>query len=225
MQHNALLAAPQSFNDSLTIRARNIRYRNIGSPFTFLDEVGLIPIKEFLFRGNNIIELADTLNLPLSYIHKWIDDNGFAAEIEEASVISAEGYIYRGQKALEDAFDKFTLDKARAMLEHGRFMAAKKDKKQYGTTAETGAGNGGVTYVFNMGNQTQTHSATPVHDNAEPIDAEYTEAASSPPPDAFSLAFSLPDLPPHIKEAVASIPKIEPTPDLASSSIADRWDY
>ena len=215
MQHSS----PQGFHDSLAIRARNIRFRGVGNPYEFLDSVGIVPIKEFLFRGNNIIELADTLNLPLTYIHNWIEQNNLQEEIEEASTISAEGYLYRGQRALEDAHDKLALDKAKAMLEHGRFMAAKKDKKKYGTTNEQVQGGAGVTYIFNMGDQTKT-----IHADAPPTptieDAEFKEVQTEP---VFALEFSLPDLPEHLKEAV--LETVKPVPELSSGSLADRWDY
>jgi len=137
---------PQVFQDSLAIRARQLRFRGVGNPFAFLDSVGILPIKEFLYKGNNIIDLAEALNLPLFVIHRWIDKNNYQQDIDEASEISAEGYIRKGEQALETAQNKFELDKAKAMLEHGRFMASKKNKRVYGNTNETGGAAAGVTY-------------------------------------------------------------------------------
>lgn len=142
--------SPQVFEDSLAIRAKQLRFRGVGSQFAFLDGIGIIPIQEYLFRGANIIDVADVLNIPLTVLHRWIDANNYQPEIEQASRISAEGYIYRGEKLLQEAQNKFDLDKAKAMLEHGRFMASKKDKKQYGNMQETGMPAAGVTYIFNM---------------------------------------------------------------------------
>ncbi len=117
---------PTVFQDSLELRAKNIRFRGVGNPYAFLDGIGIIPIKEYLFRGANIIDVADTLNVPITLINNWIERNNFYSDIEEASVLSAEGYIYRGEKLLTEAENKFQLDKAKAMLEHGRFMASKR---------------------------------------------------------------------------------------------------
>lgn len=144
------LSQPTVFEDSLALRARGVRFRGVGNPYAFLDEIGIVPIKEFLFRGANIIDVADAINVPLTWLHKWIDNNNYGPDIEEASVISAEGYIYQGEKMLKTATNKFELDKAKYMLEHGRFMASKKNKKVYGNTQDVAAGPAGVTYIFNI---------------------------------------------------------------------------
>lgn len=144
------LPQPTVFEDSLALRARSVRFRGVGNPYAFLDEIGITPIKEFLFRGANIIDVADTLNVPLTWLHNWIDNNNYGPDIEEASVISAEGYIHQGERMLKTAQNKFDLDKAKYMLEHGRFMASKKNKKVYGNTQDVAAGPAGVTYIFNI---------------------------------------------------------------------------
>lgn len=148
---NATAPVATSFKDDISLRARNVRFRGIGNPYAFLDEIGLVPITEFLYRGANIIDVAEALNLPISTIHTWVANNNYGPEFEEASVLSAEGYIARGEKMLLEAQDKFQLDKAKAMLEHGRFMASKKNKKVYGNTADVGSGQAAVNYIFNIG--------------------------------------------------------------------------
>ena len=166
---------PTVFNDDLSLRATGIRFRNVGNPYHFLNEIGIVPIKEFLFRGANIIDIADTLNLPLTIIHNWIAENNYGPEIEEASVISAEGYIHQGERLLKAASTKFDLDKAKALLEHGRFMASKKNKKLYGTQVDVAAGPAAVQYVFNIGAappQTYTPAPTQAEDAAI-LEAEY----------------------------------------------------
>lgn len=183
MQQNAAPAPanalPVVFQDSLALRAKQIRFRGIGNPYAFLDSIGLVPIKEFLFRGANMIDIADVLNIPLTLLHNWIDSNNHTAEIEAASVISAEGYIYKGEQLLKNAENKFELDKAKAMLEHGRFMASKKDKKKYGTQAELLAPGAGVTYIFNITEPTEPAPTPQVTvENTQAIDAEFSEVPS-----------------------------------------------
>ena len=166
---------PTQFADSLALRAKQLRFRGVGDQFSFLDGIGIIPIQEFLYRGANVIDLAETLNIPITVIHRWIESRGYQQEIDNASQVSAEGYIYQGEKLLKSAATKFDLDKAKAMLEHGRFMASKKDKKQYGNTTEQGLPTAGVTYVFNVGNVTQAKEiiegevVRPEEDNAAPL--------------------------------------------------------
>ena len=153
MSYAATLPAgtPSTGKDSIAMRAVNARFRGIGNPFAFLNEIGLVPIKEFLFRGATIIDLADELNLAVTTIRTWVEENGYQGELEDASILSAEGYIRQGEVMLKAAVTKFDLDKAKAMIEHGRWMATKKDKKTYGQTlAETGQ-QAAVSYTFLIG--------------------------------------------------------------------------
>jgi hypothetical protein len=142
---------PSTFRDSVALRARNLRFRGIGNPFTFLAEIGLVPIKEYIYRGATIIDLADELNLPVTTIRTWIEENGYQGELEEASTLSAEGYIRQGELMLKSAENKFNLDKAKAMIEHGRWMASKKDKKTYGQSAAEVGQQAAVSYTFLIG--------------------------------------------------------------------------
>lgn len=142
---------PTVFTDSLSQRARLARYNGVGNPFYFLNVIGLIPIKERIFKGATLLEVAEELNLPLTALHRWIENEGHEAEIEQAEIESAEGYIVEGQRMVRNAQNKFDLDKGRQMIEHGRWMASKKDKKTYGNTVgELGQG-AQVSYVFNIG--------------------------------------------------------------------------
>lgn len=188
---NAIVTS--AFNDSLELRARNLRFRGVGNPYAFLDELGIIPIKEFLYRGATIIELAEALNLPLHTIHVWIEQNNYQPDIEEASVISAEGYLWRGQTLLNQAENKFQLDKAKLMLEHGRFMASKKNKKVYGNTQDVGSGAASVTYVFNVGEAPPVVAESKKVDDA--IEAEFEEVPR------VSMDFNLGPAPEHIRKA------------------------
>lgn len=177
---------PTVFEDSLSLRASNLRFRGVGNPYAFLDGIGIVPIKEFLFRGANIIDIADVLNIPLTLIHNWIEAKNLRPDIEEASVVSAEGYIYQGEKMLRAATNKFELDKAKTMLEHGRFMASKKNKKVYGNQVDMAAGAAAVTYIFNVGATPAKLTALPADINPihSTIDAEFVDVSAV----RFSLA-------------------------------------
>lgn len=221
MQHNTAETdnLPSVFNDSIALRAKQLRFRGIGNPFQFLDDIGIIPIKEYLFRGANIIDLADTLNVPITLINQWIDKNNYAGDIEEASTLSAEGYIYRGERLLHAAENKFQLDKAKAMLEHGRFMASKKDKKQYGNEHDKGAPGGGVTYIFNIEKPpTESIQAQTVE---KVLDAEFNEVP------ALTKEFNLGEKPNHL--ANTTDPKvnkptaIEPLKERLAEQ--DKWEF
>lgn len=223
MQQSAQTAEnlPAVFNDSLRLRAKQIRFRGVGNPFEFLDSIGLVPIKEFLYRGANMIDIADVVNLPLTLIHRWIEQNGYSAEIEEASVISAEGYIYKGEQLLQRAENKFELDKAKAMLEHGRFMASKKDKKRYGNQSDLLPPGTGVTYVFNISGEqrVETKVAEP---EKEIIEAEYAEI----PQVNLDLEFNIDALPKpeHVAKAKveSNIKAVEPQADTPRG--VDTWE-
>lgn len=208
---------PIVFNDDLGTRARQARFRGVGNPQEFLNSIGIVPIKEFLFRGANLIDVADTLNVPLTAIHLWVEENHLKDEIVAASKISAEGYLFRGESMLANAKDKFTLDKAKAMLEHGRFMASKKDKTQYGTTQEIGIGNNaGVTYIFNMGASPPKILDAVVAEQPA-IDAEFKEVKDTPFSLEMDFSAVLAKIPEHIKEEIESRPK-EPIREV------DQWN-
>lgn len=135
----------------ITQKATNIRFRGVGNPYHFLDEIGIVPLKEFIYRGATILDLAELINLPVTILRQWIEEKGYEADFDEASTLSAEGYIRRGETLLESATNKFELDRAKAMIEHGRWMAAKKDKRTYGNQPGDFGTGAGVTYIFQVG--------------------------------------------------------------------------
>lgn len=182
---------PATFNDSLSQRAKLARWRGIGNPFAFLNDVGIMPIKEYLYRGSTILEVAEELNLPLTVIRHWIENEGHEAAIEEASVLSAEGYLVNGERLLKTAANKFDLDKAKAMIEHGRWMASKKDKKTYGNQpGDLGQGYA-VSYVFNIGGDAAVQLNTRTQEPDRPIAPVPTDPQALP-----RVSFNLEDLNP-----------------------------
>ena len=145
----ALEQIPKSFDTQLEARAKQVRFRGVGNPYAFLDEIGLVPIKEFIYRGRTIIDVAESINVPVTVVRQWIEKNQYSGELEDASKVSAEGYLQEGQALLRTAQDPFQLNKAKAMLKHAEFMASKKDKETYGAAKEESSGN--TTYVINIG--------------------------------------------------------------------------
>lgn len=205
---------PSTFNDSIQQRAKLARFRGIGNPFAFLNEVGLVPIRERLFKGATLLEVAEELALPLTALHVWIENEGHEAAIEEATVLSAEGYIVEGQRMLRTAVSKFDLDKAKAMIEHGRWMASKKDKKTYGNTVNELGQGASVSYTFNIGGgvvQVNTRQQEP------------DKPVAPVPADPFAIPaveFSFGDMPlqldrppDHLQRPHSDYPTVAPLPE------------
>ena len=184
---------PTTFRDSISLRARNLRFRGVGNPYDFLNEIGLVPIKEYIYRGATIIDLADELNLPITTIRTWVEENGYQGELEEAGTLSAEGYIRQGELMLKAAANKFDLDKAKAMIEHGRWMASKKDKKTYGQSAAELGQQAAVSYTFLIGE----NSAVQVNANHMTADPR---ALNTEADDAKPVTFSLEQVNPFLIE-------------------------
>jgi len=191
------------------MRARNLRFRGIGNPFAFLAEIGIVPIKEFIYRGATILDLADELNLPVTTIRTWIEESGFQGEVEEASTLSAEGYIRNGEQMLKVAANKFELDKAKAMIEHGRWMASKKDKKTYGQTVQELGQTAAVSYTFIVGDNAAVQVNT-----APPDSRALNQPASEDKPLTFTLGdtnpFQVERPPDYLQKTHSNFPAIAP---------------
>lgn len=213
------------FSDSLILRAKNLRFRGIGNPFAFLNEIGIVPIKEFIYRGATIIDLAETLNLSITTLRIWIEENNYQGELEDASTLSAEGYIRQGELMLKTATNKFELDKAKAMIEHGRFMASKKDKKTYGNTQGELGGPAAISYIFQVGEsaniQVNTHQADPKSINSPTNSSQDT-------PVVFSVDQTnpfIPDRPPdYVRKTHSDIPVIAPVEEPKDSTAIESID-
>lgn len=206
--------APASFHDSVALRAQNLRFRGIGNPYAFLNGVGIVPIKEFLYRGATIIELAETVNLPVSTIRNWIEQEGFQQDIEEASTLSSEGYLVQGERMLKTAHNKFELDRAKAMLEHGRWLASKRDKKTYGNAPGELGGAAAVSYTFNIGGNAQVAIAA----QEQPTQARHKNNDDLP---ALPVSFALGDtnpfqldghMPQHLQNPHSDFPAVAALP-------------
>ncbi|HWG89162.1 MAG TPA: hypothetical protein VN679_15360 [Candidatus Acidoferrales bacterium] len=204
---------PTTFHDSIQQRAKLARWRGVGNPFAFLNDIGLVPVRERLFKGATLLEVAEELGLPLTALHVWIENEGHEAAIEEASVLSAEGYVVEGQRMLRVATTKFELDKAKAMIEHGRWMASKKDKKTYGNTINELGQGASVSYVFNIGNE----STVQINTRGQAPDNPIAPVPADPhalPKVSFSLEetnpFQLDRPPDYLQRVHSDYPAIAP---------------
>jgi hypothetical protein len=146
-----MTVVPEHYKDDLARRIFPIRFRHIGNPYAFLNEVGLIPILEYIYKGNLLIDVAEALNVSLTILTRWVEMEGHGQAIEEAEQVSAEGYLAEGHRRLRNASNAFELAKAKEMVKQAQFMASKKDKRRYGTSEMLGGAGGGVSYVFNIG--------------------------------------------------------------------------
>jgi hypothetical protein len=162
-------AVPETYKDSLAARTFPHRFRRVGNPYAFLNDVGIVPILEYIYKGNLLIDVAEALNVSFTILTTWAENEGHSEAIEEAQRISAEGYLAEGMRRLRDAGTDFELKRAKEMINHARFMAAKKDKSVYGSNEQqAGAEKAGVSYVFNIAGNVVAHSAPTVEAAAEP---------------------------------------------------------
>lgn len=175
--HKALLCrlldmhhtSPTYFDDQLKDRAFRHRFRSIGSPYAFLSDVGLVPMLEYIYKGNTVIDLAHEMDISVTILKRWLKEEGHEGQITEAESVSAEGYLAKAFKNLRGAATDFELKKAQAELKHAHFMAEKKNKGVYGVkplvSPSALPGGAGVTFVLNMAgpaSQGVTINALPV---------------------------------------------------------------
>lgn len=160
------LPAATEYRDSLVARVFTHRFRNVGNPYAFLNDIGIVPMLEYIYKGNLLIDVAEALNVSYTILSTWVDNEGHGEAIEEAQRISAEGYLAEGLRRLREAKSEFELKRAKEMVAHARFMASKKDKTQYGSNEQTGVEKAGVSYVFNIAGNVV---APQVHNDAEPV--------------------------------------------------------
>lgn len=220
------------FNDDLQHRAFPARFRNVGNPFAFLNDIGIVPVLEYIYKGNLLIDVAEALNVSYTILQRWVENEGHEAAVDEAQRISAEGYLADGLRRLRTASNEFELKRAKEMVAHARFMAAKKDKGQYGGTEQQNDNRAGVSYIFNIGGQTSlpTASTTPkpaidaTHQRLEPellplVEFDLQSPAPSIPPDiadhlrVFGVTKAFDELFAPSVEPTADAPEIGPFHD------------
>lgn len=146
---------PTHFSEQIASRAFPYRFRKVGNPFTFLEDVGILPILEHIYKGNTILDVAREIDIPVTYLMQWVENNKYHQDIEDASRVSAEGFLSTAYDDLRKAETDFQLKKAKESLNHARFMASKLDKRTYGTDQQVQGGAAGVQYIFNIGSTNQ----------------------------------------------------------------------
>lgn len=160
---------PAFYRETLSERVRFSASHRVGNPFALLNGVGIVPIIEFIYKGNNLLDVARELDIPATYLFRWVEEEGHGQAVEEAERVSAEGFLSTAHRLLWEARDKFEVGKAKELLSHARFMASKLDKGTYGNDNQVQAGTG-VQFVFNIGEGQQT------------VDLNALQAASGPIP-------------------------------------------
>jgi hypothetical protein len=155
-------ATPQVFNDDLAVRGWQNRRGTIGNPYAYLANVGIEAVLEKLYQGHNLVDTAEALQVSVTLLRSWLDNENYWPRVEEATTLSSEGYLSMGQRLLRSAKTKLELDHAKAMLEHARWMASKVNKPVYGTT-EVPAAATTVSYVFNVGGHAQIVAGSTPH--------------------------------------------------------------
>lgn len=188
--------APVHFKESLEQRAFPYRYRKVGSPSAFLDDIGLLPLLEYIYKGNTLIDAAEEMDIPVTYLLAWIESNGYQPQIEEAYALGAQGYLSRAARDLKRAKGDMEFKKAKELLAHARFMASKHDRGKYGeVSAASHAPAAGVQYVFNIGDNANPQTLNVVAgalagNPALPHDAPQAALPHAPQDDAAGGAFS-----------------------------------
>jgi hypothetical protein len=155
-------ATPQVFNDDLATRGWQNRRGTIGNPYAYLNGVGIEAVLEKLYQGANLVDAAEALKVSITLLRSWLDNEGYWPRVEEATTLSSEGYLSAGQRLLKSAVTKLELDKAKALIEHARWMAGKVNKPVYGTTDVPAAATT-VSYVFNVGGHAQIVTGSTPH--------------------------------------------------------------
>lgn len=196
---------PTRFDENLILRCFPVKFRRIGDPYGYLDEVGIEPILEFIYKGNLLIDVARATDVPLLRLRRWVEDRGYFAQVEDAETQSADGYLARAREAMENAPTEFELRRAKEMIKFAQFMAENKNKHVYGG----GVGkqkNAPVKYEFHIGVAANPDTAAAVASAV--IDGESRriekEAASNK-----QVTLSLAELFPGIKEQ--QLEDIKPT--------------
>lgn len=198
------LPAVTRFTDDLQHRAFPARFRNVVNPYAFLNDIGIVPVLEYIYKGNLLIDVAEALNVSYTILQRWVENEGHEAAVDEAQRISAEGYLADGLRRLRTASNEFELKRAKEMVAHARFMAAKKDKGQYGGSEQQGDNRAGVSYIFNIGGAV-TAPAAPVK---PAIDTTHQRVE--------------PELLPHVEFSLPATALAAPTLPAPAPDIADH---
>lgn len=187
---------PVSFDEDLAYRSFPQRYRRVGSPFEYLDSIGIAPIVEYIVKGHLLVDVAEATDVPFVVLQDWVKQSDYTQLIDEAQVCSAEGMLAEGMRGLRTARTDFELKRANSIVKHAQYMAEKKNRPVYGQAANA-APHSPITYVFNVGNtheaQTLAHKVIE-HEaaRAQEIQERMAEQAAPNEPATVTFDFGMP---------------------------------
>lgn len=203
---------PASFDEDLVARCFPHKFRRIGDPYGYLDEVGIESILEFIYKGNLLINVAEVTNVPLMRLRRWVEDRGYYQQIEDAETQSADGYLAQAHYALKNAPTEFELRRAKELMKYAQFMAENKNKHVYGG----GVGKekkAPVHYEFVIGTNAAPETVKAVTEAVIEGESRRLEKdGASDKPTTVSLAELFPNLADLKPKLVAPRP-ITPTPE------------
>jgi hypothetical protein len=145
------MSAPIFFRDSITARAAPLKFRLIGNPYAFLNDIGVEAMLDEVRKGHNLVDIAEAVDISIGILLRWIELEGHIGAFDDAFKFSAEGHIAAAGKAIRNASNEFELKKAKEMANHGRFMASKMDRHRYGAEVQKQATGNVVQFVLHMG--------------------------------------------------------------------------
>lgn len=110
-------------------------YARIYDAEAYLEQVGIEKICELVEHGNNILGIAQKLDISSRTLRRWVNSNEYRRSlVKEAQVFAGDAFAYKAEKALKDSRGGSKEDVALAgkLAEHYRWMATKLDKEIYG---------------------------------------------------------------------------------------------
>lgn len=117
-----------------------------------IEAYGLDKICEDITGGGSLSKICDEIGVNISSLIEWIElDSNRSARIKEARRHSARVWDEKAERGLEQAKDKFELEKARDLAHHYRWRAKAIAPRDYGDkiTQEVTGSNGGPLVVAN----------------------------------------------------------------------------
>lgn len=90
-------------------------------------------IIDAIIDGKTFREIASSLDCSLSHFHRFITSEEHSARVSTALTISASSYANKGEEVLIGAYaDRIEITRARELAQHYRWMAGKRNPKEYG---------------------------------------------------------------------------------------------
>ena len=219
--HKTPSLIPVSFDEDLATRCFPNRFRRVGDPYGYLDEVGLEPILEYIYKGNLLIDVASATNVPLMRLRRWVEDRNFTSQIDDAETQSADGYLSQARTAIKNAPTEFELRRAKEMMNHAKFMAENKNKQTYGGGVAKQQ-RAPVTYQFVIGTPTPEAAQAVQHIASSIIEGESKVVEPVP---MVSLAHMFPGLnQPDVVQEPVLVARRPPMPTPTNPDVGPFYD-